>query len=90
MNRVRPNIQAALNNTSTVNRNGTDKITLLQTKPRPQFKPCPIKPYVNEWWLRAGINMRKTPTEEEHKLEKMIFECLWDMRVRTERAMCEG
>lgn len=62
-----------------------DVCKVLNTLPLVNPKSLPlIQPYVSQWSIRAIANIRKKPTEEEKALEKMIFECLWDMKVITE------
>ena len=57
-------------------------------KPLPLVNPKSlplVQPYVSQWSIRAVANIKKNPTEEEKALEKMIFQCLWDMRVVTQQ-----
>lgn len=90
MNRKRPML---IPNVSLVPRDGdTELIITNDPEPVIEFNLNPlahtginvIKPYVNHWSVRAVANIKKTPTEEEQALEKMIFQCLWDMRVRSQ------
>ena len=91
MNRVSPRVKVNIKDASCVTTaNNENPIGIdLPSKHRPHITPPPIQSLIDGWWLRADINMRKTPTEEEHRLEKMIFEYLWDMKVLAERTQEE-
>lgn len=91
MNRKRPML---IPNVSLVPRDGeTGDVRTNDPQPVVEFALTPlaqttnsniIEPYVNHWSVRAVANIKKTPTEEERELEKMVFQCLWNMRVKSQ------
>lgn len=49
---------------------------------KPMSNPITPKSHVNEFWIRVGSNLSKTQSPEELKVDKLIFEYLWDLRVK--------